>query len=1181
MHQNPTGKPDKNKSADKDKADKRDERVPREIRCYHCDQLGHKKPDCPLLKEKDKKMTRVIHAHENEQKEQQDSGIYLTVEMGDSEEKRLSLSANIDSSSDTDIVGKDMVSLLELYGGVRVPLNLEIYWADEDVHVSVDEGIKIRTCILGTSLQFDLTFAIAPWKMSYLIIGSETSRANNLFRQMEDIEILQQKMGLRPESVDFKDNVVVEDINGNSTSIDSMLWPDEDKPPPLTEEDEDDILTPEQREELNRVIAKFSRVFEDKPAGSAKVEPMDIKWKSGWRRPPMGPFRRYSPKIAEALEKENEKMVKDGVVEPSDAVEGCFAHAVPKPDNENGIRFCKDYKPINPGIETESFPLPKVSDILSSLAGAGYFARLDLKKGFWQFLLAVAARKHLAYVVNQRMYQPRVVPMGCVQSSFYLQRTMHKLFGPLIARGVLVYQDDIIIYAATFEEFLRLLEQVLEILQKHDMTLNKDKSAFCQSEVPILGHVVSAKGVRMSEKRKRALDAIRFPKSARELRRFLGITNYMRNFIPNYSMIAKPLTSQVNLPVAMWERDGMQSAFAALKKAVVEQASLAHIDFEVPIFIQTDASTVGIGACLLNRYPDHDRVLGFYSHSFTPAERKWKTIEQECFAIVSAVLHWSPILWGHFFVIETDHRNLTYIHSGTSAKVSRWSLGLQNHTHGTSYRPGEIMYIADPLSRMHAEGKQAHLRCLRLKDFDSAPNCVATAELGAVDSSAPLDSVEAEPLPPSEEDQESAIEPFRWFQKCHNATTGHGGVHLTLRRLKEKGFNWRRMSRDVAEWILQCPDCQKFRLGPNDLQIKSSQIASHAIFEELSIDFIGPLPRDDVGNAYILNAVCDTTLYCELFAVEANTAIIAAHCLLEIVARYGCFKTIRSDRGTHFVNEVIDEFLRIFEIHQILTLAERPQANGICERNGAEVMKHLRILVTPRDFRNIWSVILPLVRRILNNTWRKATGATPHSLIHWAPTNLDRGIFSSFEEPFTMPPLKTEYVARLHEAYELLLDKTSLYICERQRELMKNDNVEEPSTFSPGDYVLVSYLVRPPSKLHARWAGPFQVESVQGNSYSLKDLTGGKPKVVDISRLKFFYVPEGVDVKAIAAADLGESEVAKILSHKGNARNRKELQFEVEWSDGDITWESWESVKRLKLIDDYIHSNSSLKALKK
>ena len=478
------------------------------------------------------------------------------------------------------------------------------------------------------------------------------------------------------------------------------------------------------------------------------------------------------------------------------------------------------------------------------------------------------------------------------------------------------------------------------------------------------------------------------------------------------------------------------------------------------------------------------------------------------------------------------------------------------------------MHIADPLSRMHAAGVQSHLRVVRLRDFDSDPPPLAVVDLGAASPDVPK--------PPS-----STEEHRQWFDLCHNATVGHSGVHATLRRLREKGFVWRRMSRDVATWISICPDCQKWRLGATDIKVKTSPIASHAIFEELSIDFIGPLPRDDVGNAYIFNAVCDTTLYCELFAVEAATAVIAAHCLLDIVARYGCFYSIRSDRGSHFVNEIVEEFLRLFQIQHVLTLAERPQANGICERNGAEVMKHLRILVAAKDLRSIWSVVLPLIRRILNLTWRPSVGCAPHTLIHWAPTNLDRGIFAPFDEPFAVPPLNSKYVARLHEVYESLLDSTSLYILERQQKSLDDANMTEPTVFSPGDFVLVSYLTRPPSKLNARWAGPFQIHSVDGNDISLKDLTGGKGKVVDVSRVKYFHVAEGVDARAVAAADLGESEVLKILSHKGNARSRKGLKFEVEWSDGDITWEPWENVKKLAQLDEYIKNTPSLKSLLK
>jgi hypothetical protein len=380
------------------------------------------------------------------------------------------------------------------------------------------------------------------------------------------------------------------------------------------------------------------------------------------------------------------------------------------------------------------------------------------------------------------------------------------------------------------------------------------------------------------------------------------------------------------------------------------------------------------------------------------------------------------------------------------------------------------------------------------------------------------------------------------------------------------------MSRDVAGWVATCPLCQKYRLGGKEILAVPSPIATFQVFEELGIDFIGPLPKDDVGNAYICNCVCATTHYCELFAVEAASAVIAAHCLLSVVARYGCFRTVRSDRGSHFVNEVIAEFLRLFEIQHVLTLAERPQANGVVERNGGEVMRHLRMLVAPKDLRRLWSVMLPLSQRIINNTWKAVIGSSPHQLLHWAPTDLNRGLFAPMEEPTAIPPLSNDHVRQLQEAYERLLDETSLHILAEQTRLQEEYQGVVPTDLAVGTYALMSYVARPPSKLSARWAGPYRIIARQGNSAELQDLTGGKNKTVDVSRLKPFFAARGLDIQAVAGADLGEAQVDAVLAHRGNARKRGTLEFQVQWSDGDVTWQPWESVRKLAAIDEYIRA---------
>jgi hypothetical protein len=105
--------------------------------------------------------------------------------------------------------------------------------------------------------------------------------------------------------------------------------------------------------------------------------------------------------------------------------------------------------------------------------------------------------------------------------------------------------------------------------------------------------------------------------------------------------------------------------------------------------------------------------------------------------------------------------------------------------------------------------------------------------------------------------------------------------------------------------------------------------------------------------------------------------------------------------------------------------------------------------------------------------------------------------------------------------------------------------------------------------------------SRQKNTVILRDLTSDARRETDVSRLRPFLVAPGVDVKVLAAADLGEAEVTQVLEHKGVARKRKDLEFLVQWTDGDQTWEPWEGVKKLKMVDEYIlaHPEAKLNSL--
>jgi hypothetical protein len=189
----------------------------------------------------------------------------------------------------------------------------------------------------------------------------------------------------------------------------------------------DNALTKEEYVELRELLDKHGEVFVAKPAGAARVEPMAITYKDGWQDPPMEPPRVYAPHVEVAIEKEIDKQLQLGVMELSGVDRGCPVHAVAKPDSDTGYRFTLDMRQKNPGIVTNLYPLPLISDILSELRTAKYFAKMDLRHGFWQFPVRPEDRWKIAAQWKGRIYQYRVVCMGNTDSVYYLQRTMIRL----------------------------------------------------------------------------------------------------------------------------------------------------------------------------------------------------------------------------------------------------------------------------------------------------------------------------------------------------------------------------------------------------------------------------------------------------------------------------------------------------------------------------------------------------------------------------------------------------------------------------------------------------------------------------------------------------------------------------------------------------------------------------------
>jgi hypothetical protein len=140
------------------------------------------------------------------------------------------------------------------------------------------------------------------------------------------------------------------------------------------------------------------------------------------------------------------------------------------------------------------------------------------------------------------------------------------------------------------------------------------------------------------------------------------------------------------------------AAFEAAKTVIANAKLLSFLDYDQPIFLRTDACNDGAGAMLYQKMNGRDRPVAYMSHTFSGAERRWSTYEQECYGIVRSIIHFDSLLLGHPFIVETDHRNPVLMSASENANVVRWRTRLQEYSFDVRHIAGVTNDVADALS---------------------------------------------------------------------------------------------------------------------------------------------------------------------------------------------------------------------------------------------------------------------------------------------------------------------------------------------------------------------------------------------------------------------------------------------------------------------------------------------------
>lgn len=877
-------------------------------------------------------------------------------------------------------------------------------------------------------------------------------------------------------------------------------------------------LNKEEENKLRSLITKYNDLFVVEGESLTFTNVMECKIRTKEDVKPVYTKSYRYPKVHEKeVECQLETLLKNGMVKHSKSPWSSPVWVVPKKTDASGKskwRIVIDYRKLNELTIADSYPIPNIAEILDQLGTAKYFTTLDLYAGFHQIKVQKEDVEKTAFSTPQGHFEFTRMPFGLKNAPSIFQRMMDIVLSGLKGIKCFVYMDDIVVYGKDLKEHNERLEDVFKQLRLANLKLQADKSEFLRKEVSYLGHLIGEDGVKPNLEKIKVIESLKAPQNVKEIQSFLGMMNYYRKFIENFSQIASPINNLLRKDVEFrWGRVE-QEAFMRLKNALSNFTVLQYPDFNRKFIVTTDASNAGLGAVLSQEHENKDLPIQFISRSLNKNEKNYSTTEKECLAIVWAVKVLRPYLYGQEFIIRTDHKPLKWLFNvkDPGSRLVRWRLKLEEYSYSIEYKKGLDNVVADHLSRnilvaTRKERKKKKCFC----DCEIKDNAEYNKEIeyenqneievrennedSLKDKKDEIQSNQYEHGIVSEYDdniQENCRKSneitevtdmkkqIDIIKEYHESLTGgHAGQKATIEKIREK-YNWKNLNQMVIDFIKSCKNCQLGKIDRHPTRMPMTMVsnASYSL-EQVNMDLTGPYPISKKENVYALSIQDSLSKFVRFIPIKDKYAETVAEAFVNDWITYlGIPKIILTDNGTEFCNELMKNLAKIFKIKHITTSVAHPQSNGSVERIHGRLKEYLNTVNFEREN---WDEALKFAGFCYNTTIHSTTGYSPHEVLFGRQANRPSGI-----DTLNLTTVQ-DYVQNVLEHIVSIENKVKENLVKSK--LKSKENYDRKTNRAPlykvGEKVLVKNLTKN-KKLENTFVGPFLITKVTDTNIFVK-----------------------------------------------------------------------------------------------
>ena len=736
--------------------------------------------------------------------------------------------------------------------------------------------------------------------------------------------------------------------------------------------------------------------------------------------------RRIPFALREKAREELDKLEKAGIIEDVTNEPTPWLNPLviaPKPNGK--IRLCLDMRCANKAISRTNYPTPTIDDLKCKLKGSAIFSKLDLRSAFHQLELDPECRYITAFQTDTRIKRFKRLLFGVNSAPEELQHVLRALIADI--DGVINIWDDLLIHAKTVSEHNEILLKVLTRFRDNGLTLNLVKCEFLKDSIEFYGHVFSKDGMKPNPAKVEAILNAKRPENQKALRSFLGLTNYLKSFINDYSTITFPLRQLLKKDTDWHWTPECDQAFEKLKTEMSSDKCIAYFDNNKETFMYTDASPFGVSAIVLQKSPGEEsgKIVCFSSRALSKTEMRYAQIERECLALVYGCERNRLYLLGRHFTANTDHKSLVNIltnpKSNIPLRIERLALRLQHYDFTLNHVKSEDN-ISDYPSRHPHDTPDDELsdtveEYVNEITVQSCPNALTLEDIQEATKADPtLQEVikfandrKWYRLDEKNDYDTSLLNELKAFRKFKDELTvtstgillkgrrivlpkvlqnvainiahvGHQGINKTKMLLRTKIF-FRNMDKLVETKISNCLACQAVERQTKSTPLKPTEIPRN-VWDTLNVDYLGPLPN----GKYLFVLIDQRSRYPVVDFTKSTDATTAIKSLNRTFNLFGNPIYIVSDNGPPFTSQRLKEFLQSRGVKQRKITPLWPQANGEAERFMRPLNKTIRTAhLEGKDIETEVQKFLFAYR----NTPHSSTKTTPSEVMFNRKTNFN------------------------------------------------------------------------------------------------------------------------------------------------------------------------------------------------